>query len=50
VSALAWRDLHPVFLDFEAASAAGWPIEVGWAEVVDGEVVTESYLIRPEPD
>lgn len=45
-----WRDLRPVFIDFEASGTTGWPIEVGWAEVVGGEVVSESRLIRPEPD
>ena len=46
----SWRDLRPVFLDFEAASQTGWPIEIGWAEIVSGEIVAESHLIRPEPD
>lgn len=50
VTELSWRALRPVFLDFEAASAAGWPIEVGWAEVASSDVVVESYLIRPEPE
>lgn len=47
---MAWRDLRPVFLDFEASSATGWPIEVGWAEPVAGHVVSQSFLIRPEPE
>ena len=50
MSAPSWHGLCPVFLDFEAASATGWPIEVGWAEIVDDEVAVESHLIRPEPD
>jgi len=50
VNAPSWRDLRPVFLDFEAANATAWPIEVGWAEVADNEVIVESHLIRPEPN
>lgn len=46
----SWRELNPVFLDFEAAGPNAWPIEIGWAEIVAGEVVGRSFLIRPEPD
>ncbi|WP_170330064.1 exonuclease domain-containing protein [Ruegeria arenilitoris] len=40
------------FLDFEASSlsAISWPIEIGIARVVGGEVVTGSRLIKPHPD
>ncbi len=47
---LEWRELRPVFVDFEASSTDGWPIEVGWAELVEGRIVVESHLIRPEPE
>ena len=45
-----WRELCPVFVDFEASGPDGWPIEVGWAEIVAGRVAVESHLIRPEPE
>lgn len=41
-----------VFLDFEASSSKllSWPIEIGLSHVgEDGEVVTQSHLIRPQP-
>ena len=44
-----WRDLQPVFIDFEASGLTGWPIEIGWAEPVEGQIRVQSYLIRPDP-
>ncbi len=43
----------PIFYDVEASSlsAASYPIEVGWAEVLpDGSVQSQAILIRPDRD
>ena len=39
-----------IFIDFEGSSLTGWPIEVGWAQILDNKVISDSRLIRPEPD
>jgi len=39
-----------LFVDFEASGPDGWLIEVGWAELVESRIITESHLIRPEPE
>ncbi|ETX13636.1 hypothetical protein OCH239_09395 [Roseivivax halodurans JCM 10272] len=51
-STQALVDTRPAyFLDFEASSLAdtSWPVEIGIARIVDGEVVADSRLIRPHP-
>ena len=50
VNPALWSMLDPIFVDFEASSLLGWPIEMGWAEIVDGRVVSNGSLIRPHPD
>jgi DNA polymerase III epsilon subunit-like protein len=47
--AQGWQGLKPVFLDIEASGLQGWPIEIGWAELVDDRVTVESHLLRPDP-
>lgn len=44
--------IDPVFFDIEASAAfGGFPVEIGWAFVLDGmAIVSESHLIRPEPE
>ena len=37
------------FLDFEASSRGGWPIEIGLSWIRDEQVETWSSLIRPQP-
>lgn len=38
------------FIDFEASSLRnGFPIELGWATVCDGQVISGSHLILPTP-
>lgn len=38
----------PVFVDLEASALIfGFPIEVGWAHVREGDVVSEGHLVRP---
>ena len=45
-------DLSPVFVDFEASGLAVdcFPVEVGWAYLDGGHVISEGHLIRPGPD
>lgn len=41
-----------LFLDFEASSLDGdsWPIEIGYARIAEGQVVTRAAVIAPRPD
>ncbi|MCW3781562.1 3'-5' exonuclease [Defluviimonas salinarum] len=39
-----------IFLDFEAASLQGWPVEIGLSWLAEGKVRTWASLIRPRPD
>lgn len=41
-----------IFLDFEACSLAAdsWPVEIGYARIVGGRVLTRATLIAPRPD
>lgn len=50
ISPAGWQHRDPLFLDFEACSTIGWPIEVGWAGIEAGRIVVGCLLIRPEPD
>ncbi|RRH73809.1 3'-5' exonuclease family protein [Falsigemmobacter faecalis] len=40
-----------LFLDFEASSLSqnSWPIEIGCSRLINGQTVTRSSLIRPDP-
>lgn len=46
------QPIRTVFLDFEASSLdpEGWPIEIGLSWIDVDRVITESRLIRPQPD
>jgi DNA polymerase III subunit epsilon len=41
-----------LFLDFEASSLSteSWPVEIGWAVIDGGRVVSDSALIAPRPE
>ena len=41
---------YPLFLDIEASSLTGWPIEIGLSQPGSIGIDTWSSLIRPRPD
>ena len=47
-------DVEFTFLDFEASSIGGYPIEVGWArlpgkfKIAEAAIVSHGFLIRPD--
>jgi hypothetical protein len=47
-----YPDSVSIFLDFEASSFDGYPVEVGWAvaDPESGIIATEGHIIRPPQD